>query len=336
MKTNLNKFLITISFAAFLCIPEVSAQEPKTRMVPSGVNAERIVDVENLHADVSFMTDTLYRGRETGTRGASEMAFWIATRYMGAGLTPLGKDWSHSFRHGGRTGRNMVGFMPGGRNRGVETYTIVAAHYDNLGMIEGRLFPGADSNASGVVAMLTVVDMFARMKQLGRSYGGNIIFVALDGKEKDSAGAEALVRELRSGALKDPVSGETITEGRIRAAVVLDILGSTLEPVDKGRPDYLIMLSDGRYVSDLKSANGNQGLGLDLSFDYYGSRKFTEMFHGKIGDQAVFASAGLPNILFTSGITMKTNKTSDTAETLDYEILAKRIKLIFHWLTKVI
>jgi hypothetical protein len=33
---------------------------------------------------------------------------------------------------------------------------------------------------------------------------------------------------------------------------------------------------------------------------------------------------------------MKTNKTSDTAETLDYEILAKRIKLIFHWLTKVI
>lgn len=336
MKTDLNKFLISICLAAAFSLTGAAAQEAKTRMVPSGVNAEKIVDTEKLHADIVFMTDTLYRGRETGTRGASEMAFWIATRFMGAGLVPIGEDWSHSFRLGTKTGRNIIGFLPGSRTRGIETYTILAAHYDNLGIIEDKAYPGADSNASGVVAMLTVADMFARMKELGRSYGGNIIFVALDGKEKNSSGAEALVKELRSGSLKDPVSGETVTESRIRAAVVLDILGSTLEPVNKGRRDYLIMLSDGNFISELKAANGNQGLGLDLSFDYYGSRKFTEMFHGKLGDQAVFASEGMSNILFTSGITMKTNKTSDTAETLDYEIFARRIKLIFHWLAKVI
>ena len=303
-----------------------------------GSMAGTLLTEESLGRSVEFLSDTLCSGRATQTPGAVEASFWLARNFERLGLLAPGSRrgspaYVRSFRASGKAGHNVIGICPA---PGSDRYAIVAAHYDNLGMIEGRLFPGADSNASGVVAMLTVADMFARMKQLGRSYGGNIIFVALDGKEKDSAGAEALVRELRSGALKDPVSGETITEGRIRAAVVLDILGSTLEPVDKGRPDYLIMLSDGRYVSDLKSANGNQGLGLDLSFDYYGSRKFTEMFHGKSGDQAVFASAGLPNILFTSGITMKTNKTSDTAETLDYEILAKRIKLIFHWLTKVI
>lgn len=58
------------------------------------------------------------------------------------------------------------------------------------------------------------------------------------------------------------------------------------------------------------------------------------MFHRRFGDQKVFTQNGLTCAVFTSGITMLTNKTSDTAGTLDYEILRKRIFLIFHWLEK--
>lgn len=52
---------------------------------------------------------------------------------------------------------------------------IIAAHYDSHGVIDGNLYPGADSNASGVVAMLNLAVMFGKMKELGRDYGKNLI-----------------------------------------------------------------------------------------------------------------------------------------------------------------
>ncbi len=132
------------------------------------------------------------------------------------------------------------------------------------------------------------------------------------------------------------VMAETITMDRIRSTVVLDILGSTLEPIHKDRKDFLIMLSDGQYTFDLTRANEGQGMGLDISTNYYGSKSFTEMFHSRFGDQKIFVQNGLVCAVFTSGITMLTNKVTDTADTLDYEVLRKRIFLIFHWLEKIL
>ena len=335
LKTKTRK--IFIFFLLILAFQGLSAQSAK--YVLSGRNAERIITAEGLQSQVEFLTDTLFKGRETGTRGASEAAFWIARRFSGAGLMPIGGRISRSFTledsEGTKIGHNIMGFMPGERKGLRETYIIVTAHYDSYGMISGNLYPGADSNASGVVAMLSIADMFAKMKQLGRSYPRNIIFVALDAREKNSAGAEALWDDISRCRLKDPVSGETITPAKIHSTVVLDILGSTLSPVNKGRKDYLIMLSDGQYRYELRRANENQGLGLDLGFDYYGSKGFTEMFHSKIGDQRVFNQNGAVCVVFTSGITMKTNKTSDDALSLNYDVLRKRIFTIFHWIGKI-
>ena len=312
------------------------AQKPGVKMVPSGRNAERIISAEKLRQQIEFLTDSTFGGRATGSKGATEAALWIARRFDGAGLVPLGKGWGHSFLAGEDVGHNIIGFLPGKRESSKEMYTIVTAHYDSHGKIGDKIYPGADSNASGVVAMVSIADMFKKMKDLGRSYGRNVIFVGLDAREKNSAGAQALWNEISGGRLKDPVSGETITPDKIHSTVVLDILGGTSAPLNKGRKDYLIMLSGGQYTFDFTRANEGPGLGLDISCSYYGSKGFTEMFHEKLGDQKVFVEKGLVCAVFTSGITMLTNKTGDTADTLNYEILKKRIFLIFHWLEKIL
>lgn len=334
MKTNSVKIFI------FLClVPSpllLRAQPAATRMIVSGRNAERIVSEERLRQDVEFLTDTLLNGRRTGSRGANEAAFWIARRFERGGLLPFGKVWGQSFRQGNEAGHNILGLLPGSRLQEDRKYTIVAAHYDNLGCIGGVLYPGADSNASGVVAMLTLVDMFKRMKDLGRSYGRDIIFVGLDAKEPDSKGAARLWNAISSGTLRDPLTGSPVTPDKIHSMVNLDILGSTLSPLHKGRKDYLIMLSGGHFIGDLFSANRGPGLSLDISSTYYGSENFTRLFHGRIGDQKIFLDNGIPCALLTSGITLKTNKTGDTADSLDYEVFRKRIFLIFHWLEKML
>ena len=334
LNTNFRIFLILL-FLTFTS-GDLFAQQPGVKMVASGRNAERIISEQKLQDQVEYLTDTLFKGRATGTTGANEAGFWIARRFASAGLMQIGGKWSQSFKVGEKTGHNIIGFMPGKRDGAKEMYTIVTAHYDNFGIIDGKLFPGADSNASGVVAMVSIADMFARMKELDRIYGKNIIFVGTDAREKDSAGAEAFWRALKGGQFKDPVNNETITPAKVHSVVVLDILGCTSAPLQRGRKDYLIMLSGGQYSYDLMRANEGKGLGLDLGFNYYGSKGFTEMFYSKVGDQGVFNRNGAMCVVFTSGITMRTNKTDDVAWTINYEIFKKRIFLIFHWLTKIL
>lgn len=380
LKTHFYKFFIFILLLADAAA--LSAQQNSVRMVPSGRNAEKYISSESLRREVEFLSAPSFGGRASGTRGATEAAFWISRHYASIGLMPFDGSWSRSFRlpaeggthgthgtggtggtggmrgtdgmHGtggtdggsalknddegcrGAVGRNIIGFLPGKNTSGKDKYVIIAAHYDSHGVIDGNLYPGADSNASGVVAMLNLAVMFGKMKELGRDYGKNLIFVATDAKERNSAGAEALIAEIRSGSLRNPSSGEAITMDKIYATVVLDIIGSTLEPIHKGRNDFLIMLSGGQFTFDLTRANEGPGLGLDIATNYYGSQSFTEMFHRRFGDQKVFTQNGLTCAVFTSGITMLTNKTSDTAGTLDYEILRKRIFLIFHWLEKIL
>ncbi len=365
LKTHFYKFFIFILLLADAAA--LSAQQNSVRMVPSGRNAEKYISSESLRREVEFLSAPSFGGRASGTRGATEAAFWISRHYASIGLMPFDGSWSRSFRlpaEGGTdgmrgtggtdgtgggsalknddegcrgaVGRNIIGFLPGKNTSGKDKYVIIAAHYDSHGVIDGNLYPGADSNASGVVAMLNLAVMFGKMKDLGRDYGKNLIFVATDAKERNSAGAEALMAEIRSGSLRNPSSGEAITMDKIYATVVLDIIGSTLEPIHKGRNDFLIMLSGGQFTFDLTRANEGPGLGLDIATNYYGSQSFTEMFHRRFGDQKVFTQNGLTCAVFTSGITMLTNKTSDTAGTLDYEILRKRIFLIFHWLEKIL
>ena len=371
LKTHFYKFFIFILLLADAAA--LSAQQNSVRMVPSGRNAEKYISSESLRREVEFLSAPSFGGRASGTRGATEAAFWISRHYASIGLMPFDGSWSRSFRLpaeggtggmrgtdgtggtggtggtsggsalknddegcGGAVGRNIIGFLPGKNTSGKDKYVIIAAHYDSHGVIDGNLYPGADSNASGVVAMLNLAVMFGKMKELGRDYGKNLIFVATDAKERNSAGAEALMAEIRSGSLRNPSSGEAITMDKIYATVVLDIIGSTLEPIHKGRNDFLIMLSGGQFTFDLTRANEGPGLGLDIATNYYGSQSFTEMFHRRFGDQKVFTQNGLTCAVFTSGITMLTNKTSDTAGTLDYEILRKRIFLIFHWLEKIL
>ena len=374
LKTHFYKFFIFILLLADAAA--LSAQQNSVRMVPSGRNAEKYISSESLRREVEFLSAPSFGGRASGTRGATEAAFWISRHYASIGLMPFDGSWSRSFRlpaEGGTggirgtdgtdgtggmrgtggtdggsalknddegcrgaVGRNIIGFLPGKNTSGKDKYVIIAAHYDSHGVIDGNLYPGADSNASGVVAMLNLAVMFGKMKELGRDYGKNLIFVATDAKERNSAGAEALMAEIRSGSLRNPSSGEAITMDKIYATVVLDIIGSTLEPIHKGRNDFLIMLSGGQFTFDLTRANEGPGLGLDITTNYYGSQSFTEMFHRRFGDQKVFTQNGLTCAVFTSGITMLTNKTSDTAGTLDYEILRKRIFLIFHWLEKIL
>ena len=293
------KILIFFLLGACLAVPAAAQRE---RYTISAVNGEFVVEEATLQREVSFLADSLEGGRALGRRGHFEAGAWISRLFPGQS----------------------------------DKYVIVLAHYDCIGGLAGRLYPGADSNASGTVAMLTLARMLYRMNYLGKTYTHNVLFAAVDAKERNSAGSEDLMERIREGKLVNPVTGTAITRDKILCVANLDIIGSTLSPLASGRKDYLLAISDGRWNDAIRSLNRKDGLGLDLAFDYYGSRDFTNIFYRRIGDHVPFLKAGIPCMLFTSGITMRTNKETDDAASLDYAVLRQRIILAYYWLVRQI
>jgi len=334
------KFYINaLTFAIFLLFFTITAEgrgtwRRETEKALAGINEEKLL------REISFLSDTLCKGRATGTRGNADAAFWINRKFEKAGLKCLGDGFgSHFITPTGANAHNVIGMIPGALSMPRNRYVIVGAHFDHLGELNGSVYPGADANASGTVAMTSLADIFGAMRQMGKVYDSNILFVAFDAKEMDMAGSEALWKLIDYGVLKDPLTGDSIDKEDILLMVNIDQIGSTLSPIHTERKDYLIMLGTDSLPKDkrmnLEACNALHGTNLDLCLSYYGSQTFTRVFY-RLSDQRIFVDNSIPAVLFTSGITMNTNKTRDTAASLDMEVLKKRITLMFHWIESML
>ena len=301
----------------------------------SARNAEHLADTAGLRSRVAFLADSLCAGRASGTPGSLHAQSAIARQFAAYGLKPAGGTYFHGFRTlTGGSAHNVVGFLPGSGDR----YVVVAAHYDHIGTLAGTLYPGADSNASGVAALLTLAQMFQHLKELGKTYSHTIIFAALDGKEQSLSGSHHLWNEIAGGLIRDQRTGLPVSPKDIDRMVNIDQVGGTEAPIHKNRPDYLMMLcepGDGRRDA-LLIANQSPEVSLDLGFDYYGSKDFTRVFYRTISDQKPFLDHGVPSVMFTSGITLRNNKVTDNADSLDYGILRRRVLAMFYYLVRVL
>lgn len=301
----------------------------------SPLNADLVLSTDHIRSSVDYLTDPALGGRATGSEGAKAVASWLEGNYRVLGLQPISGAWMHGFNTSDGMARNVMGLIPGSSTPA--RYVIVMAHYDNIGTLNGTFYPGADSNASGVAALLELATMVTRMNTCHKIYRNSLLVVALDAKEKNQGGAVDLWRQIEQKKLLDPVSGQPISASQITLVVNLDQIGGTSAPLTEGNPRYLMMLSDPTYGrrSSLESANKGKGFGLEIAYDYYGSPDFTRLFFRRISDQRIFLEHGIPAVMFTSGITLNNNKPTDNAASLDYDVLHDRIRLIFYWLDKV-
>ena len=219
-----------------------------------------------------------------------------------------------------KKGHNVVGYLPSGRKNA--PYVIVGAHFDHIGIIDGKVYPGADDNASGVTALLELARMFGQRYREKGDLEANIVFVAFDGNNFSLQGSRYFVSRLG------------IPPGNITCMVNIDQIGSTLSPVGDN-PEYLLVLGGnkikGWQKEQLDFANDWFGLGIEIDHTYYGSQDFYDIFY-RLSDQQSFTAAGIPALLFTSGITRHTNKESDIVDNLNVDVLVKRIDLIYRFI----
>ena len=267
----------------------------------------------SLEAHVTFLADSSCAGRGMGTPGATNAAFYISRHFKDCGLAVS----VNKFVVEGRTGRNIIGIR---RNPGASKYVVVMSSNDGLGVLGGNIYPCADANGSGVAALLELAA--DRRKHAGKPK--NFVYAATDGHHMGMAGAQELVRYLERIGIRTR---------DIVMVVNLDTMGANLVPPDDSKQDYIIALGGLRYRGSMEY--GNIGLGLSITYDYYGSQGFTDMFYRRVSEQKAFLDKGVPCVMFTAGITDNTFKKTDTAETLNYPVFARRVELISRWMLRL-
>ena len=326
------KLLLLLLLTGLLPVCAASAQVREYKSM-ADLAVEKFLSEDALRMDIDFLSGDFCKGRGASQAGLAEAGMWALRQFKAARLMPMEGTMCQTFIAGGHVCHNIVGMLPARIPAYLSSgsYVIIMAHYDNLGILEGKTYPGADSNASGVAVLKRLVTLMRYLGDNGSGLPQNIIFAALDGKQLSLAGAQDLWSRIALGRLHDPVTGKAIQARNISAVINLDILGGISSPLTKGRDDYLILLGGGKYNGLLQTTNNLKGIGLELGLDYYGSKGFTDLFLNRVSDQRPFREHGVYAVMFTSGITMDTNRESDTPDKIDYRVLKKRTELIFRW-----
>jgi hypothetical protein len=219
---------------------------------------------------------------------------------------------------------NVLGLIEA-RKAGSEM-VVVGAHLDHDGIDEaGRIYNGADDNASGTAAVLAMASAFARAASQGARPERAVVFALWNGEEKGSLGAEFFA--------DSPVPAR-----RIVANINLDMVGRREEIPDpddsrfRGFPRTtslqsanVVHLLGYSYSPDLARIVGeaNDTTRLTIKEDY--DRESQGLL--RRSDNWPFLQRGVPAVFLTTGLHPDYHTPDDDTERLDFAKLERITEL---------
>lgn len=148
----------------------------------SGIQQNEVTRIET-----QLASDAM-EGRGMFTPGVEKASAFIEGEFKRIGLTYYKElqSYSQGFLIEGKKANNVIGIIPG-KSKSNE-YVIFSGHYDHLGMKESgedKIFNGANDDASGITAVITLAEYFKKKNDNART----LIFVAFTGEETGGYGS---------------------------------------------------------------------------------------------------------------------------------------------------
>lgn len=198
--------------------------------------------------------------------------------------------------------KNVAGLLRGSDPKLNDTYLIVSGHYDHVGMQGQQIYNGANDDASGTSAMLTLAEAVAHLPQRPKR---SILFVAYFGEEKGLLGSRYY------GAHPLFPLSKTIVN------LNLEQVGRT---DDSDGPNLKRLFVTGFDYSNLSDWLTAVGRDTGVSFDKHGQS--SDAFFGRSDNQSL-ADAGVPaHTLATAFMYPDYHQPGDHWEKIDYDNLA--------------
>lgn len=249
--------------------------------------------VERLRDHVEYLTSEELAGRKAGSTQGHLAGEYIKAQFDECGLLTFERaDYFHPFATTWEDGvfRNVVGRISGVNK---DSYIVIGAHYDHLGVLGREIHPGADDNASGTAALIEVARIISE-KNIRPHH--TIIFAAFDAEEIGLYGSDDLA--------------ERFPEGSVKAMINMDMVGWLK---DGSLNVEGVGTLDGVEEVVYEVAERNQ---IEVT-----TKRFERGFLTTT-DSESFATRGIPTLSCHTGFESPYHRPEDTAEKIDYEGLA--------------
>jgi len=280
------------AFSLWIAIPLVASAKENLWLDA----ARRSITTGELNEHVSLLADDMLEGREAGTRGGHAAAKYIVQRIEASGLKPAGPNGSFMQSFPGNA-QNLLAVLEGTDPELRDQYIVVGAHYDHVGYGTRRnsygpigfIHNGADDNASGVAALLEVIDA---LDQSGYKPRRSILFAFWDGEEKGLLGSKHWMRN------------PTIPVSSIEMAWNIDMVGR----LEGGRIEVMGVRTGTGLRRMLSTPTMTEGTWIDFTWEYKDN-----------SDHWTFYQAGIPALCLHTGLHDDYHRPSDDVEKLNVE-----------------
>lgn len=149
---------------------------------------------------------------------------------------------------------NVLGLIEGTDKK--DEVVILTAHYDHLGIENGKIHYGADDDGSGTAALLEMAEAFALAKKNGQGPRRSILIMPVTAEEKGLMGSEFYTDH--------PVFPLNKTVANLN----VDMIGR-LDEEHANNENYVYIIGSDRLSSDLHTINENANKnGVQLELDY--------------------------------------------------------------------
>jgi len=244
-------------------------------------------------------------------------------------LKPLSKQLADTALHLRTAGANLrrapsanvVGLIEGSDPALRDETVMLTAHYDHLGVHNGRVYPGANDNASGTAGVMELARLFAANPSRPRR---SLMFVVFGSEEEGLLGSYYYVAH--------PLRPLATT----RAVLNLDMIARDEAHIPQSRgvveiptdTTNEINLAGVFYSPDLRDAvmQANQKTGLQISAKFDRDHDLNALFRC---DHFPFLVHDVPAVWFFGGWHPGYHEPSDTVDHLDFPKLEKVVRLAY-------
>ncbi len=301
-----------------------TAQNASSTMAMSNVDYANTITAKDLKTHLYFLADDAMEGRMTGTNGINKAAEYLRNFYIDHGISsPLEeKNYYQEIPADYFTGlsepqpsQNVVAFIKGSEKP--EEIIVLSAHYDHVGVKNEEVYNGADDDGSGTVTIMEIANAFQLAVNNGNRPKRSILILHVTGEEIGLYGSRYYT--------ENPIFPLENTLCNLN----VDMVGR-IGSEKKGNDNYIYLIGSDKLSQGLHdlSEEVNQKY-MNLEFDYtYNDDNDPNRFYYR-SDHYSFAKNNVPVIFYFNGTHEDYHKPSDTPDKIEYELMAKRAKLIF-------
>ncbi|HZJ36405.1 MAG TPA: M28 family peptidase, partial [Gillisia sp.] len=170
---------------------------------------------------------------------------------------------------------------------------------------------------SGTVAILEIAEAFMKAKASGFGPKRSILFLNVTGEEKGLVGSKYYT--------DNPIFplAQTVADLNI------DMIGRR-DVAHQGNNNYVYLIGSDKLSTELHNlSEAVNSKYMNMDFDYtYNDENDPNRFYYR-SDHYNFAKNNIPIIFYFNGVHADYHKMTDTPDKIEYDLLAKRAKLIF-------